>query len=263
MHQRVLLLQWGGRPATNYPGGVTVSQLVGEQHFTHGWFSCHFHGGLHGVGSSRDFALLASTAKQGHSFTFSGAVPDSFQLFVFGKDQPHLSSLREYPHAQASVASTLASAASLLCNFAHEDSSSASNVTMLFWHSSLAAVGSGVPSPHTVGGAIPHQHYVLMGGWVPPPATMGEAIPPTVPGPMGGVQMGGAIPPDPVKVMPMGGLSLIRCLSLIMCPCPWGVLHLPLIFYLWGVAFFPWGPCPGILDSKGLQAPSLNDATWI
>ncbi len=141
------------------------------------------HTHTHSVGSSRDFALSASTAKQWRSF----AIPDSVPLFVFDKDCPCPSSSREHPHAQASVALMLASMASPLHTFAHEDLSSASDVTISFWNPSAAAVGSGVPSPHAVGGAVPHQHYVPMGSWVPPPATMGSVIPPPVPYPIGGV----------------------------------------------------------------------------
>jgi hypothetical protein len=195
----------GARPAPFLPRGVAVPQIAGGSYFTLDWNPRPSHGGSHESGSGRDFASSASTFKQWRSFTFPGAIPDSVPSFVFGESHPRPFSLVRHPHAQASVASTLVSVASPLRHFAHEDSSSASDLTMSFWPSSSAAVGGGVPSPLPMGDALLRQQYVPPGGQIPPTVTMGGAIPPPLPAPMGGIPVGGICPPPPMGGFPMGG----------------------------------------------------------
>jgi hypothetical protein len=103
----------------------------------------------------------------------------------------------------ASVASTLASAASLLRPFAYEDSSSASNASMFFWHMMSAAV-----APENMGSGFPSTATVPLGMGTVPPVAMGGGVPPHVPVPMGGaipLLMGSGVP-APVPV-PMGGVA--------------------------------------------------------
>jgi hypothetical protein len=88
--------------------------------------------------------------------------------------------------------SMLASAASLLCPFAHEDSSSASNVSMSFCHTLSAVV-----APDMIGGGVPPTATVPLGTGTVPPVAIGGGVPPQIPVPMGAtipLPMGGGFP---------------------------------------------------------------------
>ncbi len=157
--------------------------------YERGQFSCDpfpglYHGGsihgpLHGgslqaVPPGHCFRSSASTAKYWQSFNFPGGVraPVPSILFCGGHSCP--SSHLNHPHAHSSLASTLASEASLLRPFVNEDSSSASDVSMSFWNTLSAEVAADnmggsfspdAPVPQNTG-SVP---LVVMGGGLSPP----------------------------------------------------------------------------------------------
>jgi hypothetical protein len=161
-------------------------------------------------------------------------------------------------HAQASVASTLISAASLLRPFAHEDSSLASDLTMSFWPSSSAAVGGGVPSPLAMGDPLLRQQYVPSGSRIPPTATMGGAIPPPVPVPMGGIPVGGTGPPQPTGGFPMGG-PIPHQVPLPHQPTAGATLP-PASLPMGGGFPSPAAPVPSIRSVEPFKLPQIKDA---
>jgi hypothetical protein len=120
-----------------------------------GQFSCgHFpspylvgshRGSLHGgslqaVSPSHCFPSSTSTDKSWQSFKFPGGVHAPVPSNVFGGGCSCPSSHLNYPHAHAFLASTLALVASLLHPFAHDDSSSVSDVSTSFWNTLSAVV---------------------------------------------------------------------------------------------------------------------------
>jgi hypothetical protein len=253
----------GACPAPVLPRGVAVPQIAGGSYFSLDRNPCPSHGGSHESGSGRDFASSASTAKQWHSFTLPGAIPDSVPSFVFGESHPHPFSLVRHPHAQASVALTLVSAASPLRPFAHEDSSSAFDLTMSFWPSSLAAVGGGVPSPLAMGDALLCQHMchrelrvLLRQRWG------GLSLLRSLPL-WGAYQWGAFVLLHSWGAFLWGALSLIKCLFLIS---PWGVPHFPQLLDPWGVAFLPLWPLSQVFGLWSLSSYLLlkmQKVIWI
>jgi hypothetical protein len=96
-----------------------------------------FHGGSRTVNLGQGFPSSASTNEHCQSFNFLGGVHAPVPSVVFGGGCSCHSSHVNHPHAHASVALMLASAASLLHPFVHEDSSSTSDVSMSFWQNCL------------------------------------------------------------------------------------------------------------------------------
>jgi hypothetical protein len=146
----------GGRHV--YGGQFSLGQFPGPNHGGTPTFNpspgpCH--GGFYALNPGQGFPSPALTNEYGWSFNFPGGVHTPVPWVVFGGGHSHHSSHVNHPHAHASVASMLASVASPLCPFAQKNFSSASNVSMSFWHTVSAAVaanmiGGGVPPTTTV-----------------------------------------------------------------------------------------------------------------
>jgi hypothetical protein len=99
------------------------------------------------INPGQGFPSSALTNEHWWSFNFPDSVHTPVPSVNFCRGcSPHSPHVN-HPHAHASVASMLTSVASLLCPFVHEDSSSASNVSMSFWHT-LSAAGRCISSCH-------------------------------------------------------------------------------------------------------------------
>ncbi len=148
--------------------------------------------------------LLPWTSIGGPSTSLVVSMP--VPSIVFGRGCSRLSSCVNHPHAHASLASTLTSVASMLHPFVHEDSSSASDVSMSFWNTFSAAVAA-----DTIGGSFPPDALA-------PQNT--RSVPP--------VAMGGGAPP-PVVSVPMGGGVLLHMRGGVLAPIPGAAPpHIPL-----------------------------------
>jgi hypothetical protein len=99
-----------------------------------------YHGGSCSQHHAFSFPSSGLTADYWCTYNFPGGIPLEIPPFIYGPSPPCLSH-GGYPHASASVVSTLALAAPLLRPLMHEDhlGSSALDLTMSFW-SSLSAV---------------------------------------------------------------------------------------------------------------------------
>jgi hypothetical protein len=121
----------GGRQFWGYGG--SPSFFGGDPHFHGGSWLQHF-----------SFPSSGSTANHWRTYNFPGGLPLLVPSFIHGgiNPSPPCPSHGGSPHAPASVASTLASAAPPLHPLTHEDLSVslALDLTMSFWPSSLVVV---------------------------------------------------------------------------------------------------------------------------
>jgi hypothetical protein len=126
----------------------------------------HYHGGSRSQHQAFSFPSSGSTANYWRTYNFPGGIPSAISSFIHGPSSP-CPSHGGSPHASATVASMLASAAHPLRPLMHEDRSgfSALDLTMTFWLSSSAAV---VP-PVVPSAVVPPAASVLSPVPVPAP----------------------------------------------------------------------------------------------
>jgi hypothetical protein len=131
------------------------------------WFLWGYHGESCSQHHAFSFPSSDSTADYLCAYNFSGGIPLAVSSFIHRPSSPRPSH-GEFPHASASVASTLASAAHPLHPLSHEDrsGSSALDLTISFWPPLSAAI---VP-PVVPSAVVPPAAPVLPPVQVPVPS---------------------------------------------------------------------------------------------